>query len=340
MGQAYPTKAASQEWQQLFEQLPYGIVWIDSEERVIGCNPAVGELLDLLPHQLYQQRIDVLFSDWSSEAATVAGERQCAFRVHGVRSDGGTIPLEAHLHPVNPSSGDHRLHVVTVRDLRPQERLTQSSLRIAEQERQSVGRDLHDVLGQSLIGLALLADELAASLSRDGETEAGTNAALAQQLAQRCRETCGLTRTLVRGLVPIGLGDGSLGEALRDLASSCASLYGVECQADCAALSLPPEVNSHLFRIAQEATTNALKHSGCDRLRIVLSQVGDKVMLTVKDNGKGISESGLRHSGSGLDSIRHRCQLIGARLSIAQPSRGDTGVNVAWSVPKPTQLAL
>ncbi|GBD12671.1 Sensor protein VraS [bacterium HR24] len=99
-------------------------------------------------------------------------------------------------------------------------------------------------------------------------------------------------------------------------------------------LRLEPHVESALFRIAQEAVSNAVRHSGTRRLRVSLEQRGDELVLTVRDWGKGLPEGGLvggRAAGVGLESMRDRARLLGARFDIR--SRAGEGTEVTVALP-------
>lgn len=319
---------------QLFETLPQSLAWLDNEERVVACNPALCSLLGLTPGQLASRLVGTLFFDWSSEAAQKAALHQRSFRIHTVQRDGMLIPIEAHLFAVEPRMGE-RAYLLVGRDLRDQESLERRSLRVAELERQSVGRELHDAIGQNLVGIAFLADELASFEQTEPQTSSSKDRMeKMRKLAQLCRETCAVTRDLVRGLVPVGLTEGSLAAALRNLAGPCSSTHKVDCKARCENLSIADDDSAHLFRIAQESVTNALKHSHCTHIEILLCRREERIVLSVRDNGIGISGEDLQRFGTGLHSIRHRCRLIGAQLAIAQPSEGGTMVSVSLPIPQ------
>jgi PAS domain S-box-containing protein len=317
-----PGLAAARE---ILGKLPYGSAWLDRDEKVVECSRALATMLGFEKEQLSGCPIGRLFFDWQSGEALAAALRGQPCRMQGVRRDGSVVPVEVHLMPVDEGSGDAFL--LLARDVRDQEALERRSLRIAELERQAVGRELHDALGQNLVGMAFLADELVSALSRE-TVDALDARQRAKRLAGLAREIIAISRDLVRGLYPVGLTQGGLSTALRDLAHRCQSTWSVHCQARCQAVELPPETAEHLFRIAQEAITNALKHANCENIQIVLAQADEAITLSVSDDGRGIRETDLHRFGNGIQSMRHRCQLIGAILRVVGSKEDGTLVAV------------
>ncbi len=332
-----PPDFEAESGQELFESLPYGAVWLDDDEVVEKSNPAFCRLLDYDPVSLVRCPIRRLFPEWSSENALAASLQGRSFRIQGLRRDGVLMPVAATLVPLKQNLGS-RAYLCFVRSLVEQEGLERRALRTAELERQAIGRELHDSLGQNLVGMAFLADELAAELgSRLGGSEERSTemAERAKRLARLCRETSKITRGLVRGLVPVALAEGGLAATLRDLADWVKSTSKVSCRTNCREAELPTEVAEHFFRIAQESVTNALKHSGCSELDISLELAGERsVLLSVRDNGQGLAFMNSERFGSGLYTMKHRAKMIDATLSLLSDSATGTCVTLRWTSSK------
>ncbi|RYF62484.1 MAG: histidine kinase, partial [Comamonadaceae bacterium] len=98
---------------------------------------------------------------------------------------------------------------------------------------------------------------------------------------------------------------------------------------------LVPQSSLQLLRIAQEALTNVLKHSGAAKVQVHLRQTGDALELEILDDGRGVAERG-RTPGRGIDNMRARAQQLGAQLEL---QGGPTGTRVALRVPTAVRLA-
>ena len=136
------------------------------------------------------------------------------------------------------------------------------------------------------------------------------------------------TRELAHGLSPVRLAADGLAEALRGLATRTTRVFRLDCRFRCAApLSVPnPAVASHLYRIAQEAVSNALKHGKARRIAIRLAARGNSIILSVRDNGRGIQTSPDSQTGLGIRIMHYRAEVIGGSLAVRPAPRGGTEV--------------
>jgi len=159
---------------------------------------------------------------------------------------------------------EQRLIYATARDVTRRMRLEREVLEIVERERARLGRELHDGLCQNLAGIAALSSSLSRKLAANAESAAS---AAASEITGLLKDSIGQARDLARGLAPVGLDEAGLEGALETMALSVQHMFGVSCMAecDCSSLRIPPDVNAHLFRIAQEAVNNAVTHGRADR---------------------------------------------------------------------------
>ena len=202
------------------------------------------------------------------------------------------------------------------------QRLEREVLAAGERERQSIGADLHDGLGQLLTAVGLMCTALK-------EDTAKTQPAVAKSLERMSvllREAVAQTRYLARGLVPVGGEPDALQTGLAELAARTDGLGRVRCQLDSRqpVLVRDSAVTGHLYRIAQEAVNNALKHAKATRITLRLVQNDERLLLEVKDDGAGLPET--KSKGVGVGLMRHRASVIGAKLSIESKAR--SGVTV------------
>jgi len=138
------------------------------------------------------------------------------------------------------------------------------------------------------------------------------------------------TRSLARGLHPVTPEANGLMSALEDLAARVTDLFKISCRFECPQPVLVADntVATHLYRIAQEATTNAIKHGRAQRIEIRLSSVPERLTLAVSDDGVGIDiKSGRRHQkGMGLRIMNHRVGMIGGTIAVQKKRGGGTEV--------------
>ena len=187
-------------------------------------------------------------------------------------------------------------------DVTDRRRLEQDILQISELEQRRIGQDLHDGLCQHLAGTELMTQILEQRIARKSKPDAARVAAIAQHV----REAISQTRLLARGLSPVVLESEGLMSALEELAASTAKMFRVTCEFCCVTPVLVHDHSkaTHLYRIAQEATSNAIRHGKAKHIRISLQAVSDRVRLEISDDGSGCRRTSLRPKGwdSGLCS--------------------------------------
>jgi PAS domain S-box-containing protein len=204
-------------------------------------------------------------------------------------------------------------------------RLERQLLEISDREQARIGHEIHDGLCQHLVSLAFDANTLRRTLTAARRTEAGTARRIARYLDNAITEA----RQLSRGLFPVRLDKHGLPPALEELAKATCSRFNIRCRF--VGDDLWPGVDSilatHLYRIAQEAVTNAVKHSRGRSVSIRLRARASKLELTVADNGAGLSADGPRKSGGlGLHIMDYRARTIGGTLRLGPGRRGGTVV--------------
>ncbi len=193
-------------------------------------------------------------------------------------------------------------------------RLEQEILKISEVEQRRIGQDLHDGLSQHLAGTELMSQVLESNLSKKNKAAA----AQAGRIAEHVREAIAQTRLLARGLFPVELEAHGLMSALEELTVNVRKLFRVDCEFHCTQ-TVPVKNHAtatHLYRIAQEATHNAIKHGRAGQIIVSLSQEGDRACLAIEDDGKGISGVSRPGNGMGLRIMKYRAGMIGATLNI------------------------
>ena len=185
-----------------------------------------------------------------------------------------------------------------------------------EGERQRIARELHDEVGQTLTGVILQVEGLAAEIPDDLRPQL-------EELRETVRHGAEEVRTIARRLRPDALEELGLSSALAALAGAFERQVRVRVERDLAqAVEVSPEEELVIYRVAQEALTNVARHAEASRVRLELRAERDSIVLAVGDDGRGIPDDA-RDSAQGLRGMRERAMLVGAKLSIeSQPGQG------------------
>jgi len=203
------------------------------------------------------------------------------------------------------------------------QRLERELLEVSEREQRRIGHDLHDSLGQHLTGAALAGQVLQGKLA----ARAAAEAADARKIVELVEEGIALSRTLAKGLHPIEFGAEGLMAALDELAAASTDLFRIFCRFDCESPVLVEDAAAarHLYRITQEAISNAVKHGKARNVTIRLEAGEDGTLLEVTDDGLGLPIHASKRGGMGLRIMAHRADMIGATF---RASRGESGGTV------------
>ena len=213
-------------------------------------------------------------------------------------------------------------------EIAEREHLEKEILNVSEAERQRIGRDLHDSLGQQLTAAALAGKALVEQL-----TNAPVRAKAARQIVRLIEDGIDLARRLAHGLAPVELTAAGLMEAFEELTDTVSERFPVECQFLCDVPVVIPEATTatHLYRIAQEAINNALKHGHAHRIVVQLARTEAGTVLEIADDGVGLSDSSSAGRGMGLRIMAHRTAMLGGAFSARRA--GERGTVVTCTVP-------
>jgi signal transduction histidine kinase len=206
------------------------------------------------------------------------------------------------------------------------QRLEHEIIGISEREQRRIGQDLHDGLCQFLAGIGCAATSLKGDLNK---LQLNAEANVADELATLLQDAVVQTRNLARGLVPVKMDEVGLASALEELTVSITRLRGVECsfESNGSIVTLEDSVATHLYRIAQEAINNAIKHGRVRRIAVSLGKRGTAITLQIADDGIGIFKTGNSSRGMGLNIMKYRARLSGGELRIEKRPGGGTIVS-------------
>ncbi|MDE3068646.1 MAG: PAS domain S-box protein [Verrucomicrobiota bacterium] len=223
-----------------------------------------------------------------------------------------------------------RVNAALRREARDRRRLQHELLEISEREQRRIGRDIHDGLGQQLTGVAMLADLLQEELKQKSLPEA----AAARRLEELVREAQVYSHKLVCGLYPVTADPHGLMNSLQQLAETVTSLHRVDCRFNCSpAVRLHDNVKAtHLFRIAQEAVNNAIRHGRCRQINLLLSVQNGFLRLEIRNDGRRwFAQPQRRTDGMGLQTMKFRSEAMGGTLDIRPVN--PHGTSIACLVP-------
>jgi PAS domain S-box-containing protein len=214
-------------------------------------------------------------------------------------------------------------------------RLEKEVQEISEQEKRRIGQDLHDGLGQYLTGIACMVKVVEQKLANRDLAEAAD----VKKITTMVNETIAQARDLARGLSPVELENNGLQAALQELASRV-SRTNVHCEVKAPTFTRVYDNAAaiHLYRIAQEAVNNAVKHGNAKNVLIGLSTQNNQVELTIQDDGCGLPKGGPKATGMGLRVMNYRAAMIGASVSVSCAAPSGTMVRCVVSNRPPKSL--
>ena len=311
------------------------IITIDGRGRIESVNPATERLFGYAPDEMVGESVMQLMpeayrGEYEGHVRRYLrnGEGQLVGpggEVVGLRKDGGTVPLSLSVSEFR--LGGRRMFTGILHDVTERRRLERQILDISSAEQRRIGQDLHDGLCQELVGVAFAAKLLADRL----ESKLPDEAAGARELAAMVDGAITQARALAHGLNPVELHGGDLATALAALASKVSSLFRVDCRCRCDEKVVLPDGSAatHLYRIAQEAVSNAVKHGNAGRIDIEVTSGEAGVTLSVSDDGRGIPAVLPETAGIGLSTMRYRARIIGGCFSVQPGPRHGTVVTCA-----------
>jgi PAS domain S-box-containing protein len=299
-------------------------------ERMFGYTQSelVGQNVSLLMPSPYREQHDSYVERYqrTGERKIIGIGRETIAR----RKDGSVFPVDLSVGEVRLARG--RAFTGIIRDISERKMLEQKILDISEEEQQRIGQDIHDDLCQQLAAIGCLAQ---VALQRVRQ-RSGEEAAAIEEIVQLLSQAGARARQMSRGLIPVVLESEGLMSALNELAAGTEKIFHASCSFACGepVLVRDNRAATQLYRIAQEAVGNAIKHSHADHIEISLSSRAGRIVLLIHDNGIGIPDhSPGRGTGLGLLTMAHRARMLGGQITIGPGRFG--GTLVECDVPLP-----
>lgn len=312
----------------LIDSLPEIIYAVDTDNRVTVVNRALLDTLEKKREQVLGQRLSEVWTEESAidietqAANTMRTGRALTDQERAWLSQDGSVRWLTSTHVPLRDHGTVSGLVCTVQEVTARKALEQEILEISNREQRRLGSDLHDGLGQELTGLSLLLKGLEVQLSRESPQYLSQVTKISDLLARAIQST----RSLARGLAPVNLERGGLPEALKHLAARCTDMYSLQCSFANGVQKLPDleeGAATHLYRVAQEATTNAARYARAKSIAIDLRSTGRKLQLSIADDGIGLTAGLAQGSpGLGLKIMEYRARMLGGTINFEEPGAG------------------
>jgi PAS domain S-box-containing protein len=307
----------------MIESMLEGVALLNELGVVVITNPAFDRLFGYARGMLIGQPVATLAGGASLDqgmlSALTGNAGPWPLEFDAKRKDGSPISVSGALSRLQDAGRTHLLLVL--QDISERKQLEGAILEAVNREQYRIGNDLHDGLGQELTGIALMLRCLAGRLAVEHRNAVPDVESITRLVSNAVEST----RSLARGLSPVNLERGGLRDALEGLAMHARSVYGIK-----AAFTnrLPPEIileaetANHLYRIAQEAMTNAVKHGRASAVRLQLSVSHRKLRLLIADDGCGFGPEAEQSLGMGLRIMRYRARIArgDVRIERGEPS--------------------
>ncbi|NVN90450.1 MAG: PAS domain S-box protein [Desulfuromonadales bacterium] len=307
------------------------VIYHGEDSRIIWANRVAAENAGITPEQMSGRLCYELLHRRPTPCEDCPA--MLVFQTHRaqtgeLKADGKILEMAAH--PVFDEQNNFIGVVQIAADVTERRQLERELLELSGQERRRIGHDLHDGLGQQLTGISYLATALKQQLLEIQPDAAET----AARIALTADTALKLMRSILQGLCLVAAEPEGLMSALALLATNTSDICLTDCQFSCDEPVLISDYSaaSHLFYIAHEAVCNAVKHSGCSRIRINLDQSADMVKLIIVDNGSGIGTQSGGQRGMGLRTMRYRASLIGAQFEIIGAKDAGTTISCTMAV--------
>ena len=332
----------------LIEATQAGVLILNAQGEYVSSTARVTDMLGIPMHQLQDIKLEQTTQFFPAALSTTIQDtqrdqqrRRLTVSFH---TEKGTVWVIVSVTTFN-FANENYLRLIFV-DVTPTINLQQTSsellnraniaelnlVTISEEVQRRIGRELHDDLGQQLTGIAFLSEVLFKKLSASNQAEMKD----AETITNLINQSISKTRYVSEGLFPAELKENGLFEMLTKLTAYVISTHQVKCKFSCDQHHLinDSETSIHLFRIAQEAINNAIRHGHAKNILIQLNSSENGITLSVENDGRSIGEDTGSHKGNGIGmrSMEYRANIIGATLNVSSPRRTG-GTVICVNVP-------
>lgn len=316
------------ELEQIFNSTPVGMRVIDRNYSVLHLNRRFMEMFDLDSRHFARSGQ----ADWDREIIEadrvlmnriLAGERYVEYEIRTAVNEDEAVFI-VHASPYFSKDGNVIGVIENFTNITEMRSLQNGIMRIAEIERQRIGQDLHDGLGQNLTAVTFLIEALKEKTAERFKVGIPD----IENIESMIRDAIVQTRSLSRMLSPVEMEKNGLRSALDEMASSTEKIFHVSCKIyqDGNFFVSDNQAATHLFYIAREAVTNSIKHGKAASIHIHLVAGSELLRIVIQDDGVGAQEK--KNTGLGLRIMRYRAGIIGAEFQAGNREGGGFEVRV------------
>jgi PAS domain S-box-containing protein len=329
-------QASEQQYRRIVETAEEGIWVLDEADSTLFINQKMAGMLGYTVEEMLGTSVLSYVDERDRQPVeeSLKCRRAGIKDAHDVRfrtRDGAELWVILAGSPIFDEAGQYQGALKMATDITERKRLEGSVTEVSTLEQQRIGRDLHDVLGQNLTGISFLTKILEQKLQAMSVPEAQD----AAEIGRLASLTNKQVRSLARGLSPVELTAANFEAKIKEFAAGVQEIFGISCACECGSRVhvFDAAAAMHLYRIAQEAVNNAVKHGKARNIMIQLAEQAGKSMLIVQDDGRGLPKDSEKHNGMGLRIMSYRASAIGGTLRIR--AKGDSGTVVVctWGEP-------
>jgi PAS domain S-box-containing protein len=326
-------RASEQKYRQFVESAHEGVWQMSSAGITEFVNPRMASMLGYSIEDMLGKSIVAFMDDRDAVVyrSRLSNAKACTIGLNALsrlrRKDGKQVDVRLSTCSIGDEENCTGL-VALVSDITQQHLLETRLLQTTTDEQHRIGRDLHDGLGQELAGIAYMCKVIEKRLTaKDPE-----DAEIVARMGKLIDDAIIRTRSLVSLLNPVGLDSNGLAQALEAMAANVSQAYGVDCS-----FSLQGEtaiddrfVATQVYRIAQEAVNNAMKHGHAKHITMKLGRKDETAILSITDDGVGFKILAGKAMGMGLPTMQYRTDRIDGNLEIRRGASGGTLVRCSF----------
>ncbi len=301
----------------LLHASPMGMVTVNADLKIESVlNPAAMNLFNWTDHSAIPDNLHQSIVDANSFITKLQQTKEWQlFNCHVQRDDQSVRDVQVMASKIDENGHSNKFMLI-MDDVTERKNLERAVLEISEREQRNIGHTLHDQVVQDLAGIANMGEVLFQKM----QSKSDEDAEFVKRIVNLIDETMKQTRTLAKGLSPVELNDVGLISALEDMAKSVSSSHPIQCEVtgtrDIGEINEDQAIN--LYRIAQEAVANAVKHADASSIRIDLQRRETELQIAVTDDGIGFQNGNGNGQGMGMHIMKYRSDLIQAELQIVR----------------------
>lgn len=321
---------------EILKNIHDAVFYVDDTGLIEGWNEGATRIFGLSSEEVIGRSLEVILPP--TQGSPFRDRIVPAIQANGMAEEvlqcesrsGEDLYIRAKVTPMNRAGIEG--FVFCASDITKQKKLEAEIVRVSENEQRRIGQDLHDDLCSQLSGIGCLTKVIEQQLEQNNSQQAE----LLREVTEMVAKAGVRAREIAKGLVPTVLETQGLCGAIDELVSRQKDLYGIACEATLENRrgldALPSHLSVQLYRIAQEAVTNAVKHSDCESIEVNLSLEGEVVILAVRDDGKGMQPED-DSTGMGLFTMRRRAEIIGAEFDLNASPGDGTAIRCSLRLP-------